>query len=242
MQAGSLRMSEATNPQFDPENNSLEAIAARLTEERQRRRLTHQPANNLHVRPNLDHYRKLARRLQKTQLEEDPSARLHAAQLAVARDVGFASWRGLVAAIRKRDRASRALRDALRCRDQERILRVVREHPLALLDAGSVASPDELELLLRIVPMSRHDPDMLTDLLDAVAEHHTPEGLAECVGMLLNRGADPFYANDTIEDRRERFEASPNGEQDAELLDSALGIMAWYVDEPDDGGYIPEGD
>jgi hypothetical protein len=212
-----------------------------LAEERRLRRLKHRPANLLHVRPNLDYYHEQARRLHKSHREKDPASKLHAAQFAVARGVGFASWPMLAAAIHARERAANELHEALLRRNHEAIVRIVREQPLALLDAGSVAFPEELGLLLKLVPMRRHDPDMLTALLDAVAEHHKPEGLEECVGVLLNWGADPFYANDTIEDRRERAEASPNGAQAAELFQNALGVLAWYVDEPEHE-YMPQDD
>jgi hypothetical protein len=222
-------MSEAANAQSDAFSTSMEAIGARLAEERCLRRLERRPANSLHVRPNLDHYRKQARRLQK---END--LRLHEAQLAVARSVGFASWRKLIARIKARNRAADGLQEALLSHDHDAIGEIVREQPDSLLDAGSVASPDEMRLLLELVPLSRNDPDMLTELLDAVAEHHDPEGLGECVGMLLTLGADPFYANDTIEERWERAEASTQGAKSAEMFEDALGILAWYVDEPED--------
>lgn len=224
-------MSEATDFNFDRASLTPEAIAARLAVERRLRVVKHRPANTLYVRPNLDFYQEQARRLHKAQ----PSSKLHAAQLTVARGVGFPSWPKLVAALRARERAANDLSESLARRDHDAILRIAREHPLALLDAGCVASLDELQLLLRIVPMRRHEPDMLTDLLDAVAEHHKPQGLEECVGMLMNSGADPFHAYDIIEERRERAAASPKGEQAVEMFENALGVLAWVVDEPEDG-------
>lgn len=228
-------MSEAKHPHFDPSQFTVEAIGARLVGERRRRRRERRPANTLHVRPNLDFYQEQARRLHSARREKDPSAELHAAQFEVAGGLGFPSWPKLAAAIHARERAANELREALRRRDTEAIAGISSEHPNALLDAGCVASPDDLWVLLRTVPMRRHNPDMLSALLDAVAEHHAPEGLEECVGALLNWGADPFYANDTIEERRDRAEASPNGAHSAEVFQNALGVLAWYVDEPEDG-------
>jgi len=234
-------MSEPKNPHFEHSQFTIEAIAARLAEERRQRRREHRPANKLHVRPNLEYYQEQARRLLKSHCEHDPSAELHSAQFEVARGLGFASWPKLAAAIHARERAATELRGALGLRDNEAIVRIACEHPDSLLDAGCVASPDELHLLRRLVPMRRHNPDMLTALLDAVAEHHAPQGLVECVGMLLSEGADPFYANDTIEERRDRVEASPSGAQVAELFQNVLGVLAWYVDEPENE-YMPEDD
>lgn len=236
-------MSEDANPPFDPAAFTPEAISARLAEERRLRRLQHRPANTLHIRPNLDYYRRQARRLHESQREKDPSSKLHAAQLAVARGVGYASWPRLVAAIRDREHAANELREALLRRDHEAIVRIVRKHPLALLDVGCVAPPDELGLLLEFVPVSEYDSDLRTALLDAVAEHHEPEGLEECVRMLLNWWSvvDSFYANDTIEERRERAAASPKGTRAVEMFDNTLGVLVWYVDEPD-YDYMPEDD
>lgn len=234
-------MSEATNPQFDQTRFTPEAIGERLADERRQRRLKRRPANTLPVRPNLEHYHEQARRLHKSQREHDPSAKLHSAQFEVAQNLGYASWPKLAAAIRDRGAAAHELREALQRRDHEVIVRIVREHPLALLDAGCVASPNELELLLRSVPVPEYDAAVRTALLDAVAEHHEPEGLEECVRMLLGGRVDPFYANDTIEERWVRADASPNGARAAELFQNALGVLVWYVDEPDNE-YMPEDD
>jgi hypothetical protein len=59
--------------------------------------------------------------------------------------------------------------------------------------------------------MSRRNPDTLSALHDAVAGHHGAEGIEECVGILLNRGAAPFYADDAIRERSERASAGPAG-------------------------------
>lgn len=97
-------------------------------------------------------------------------------------------------------------------------------------------------MLLECVPVSRFDSKLRTALLDAVAEHHKPKGLDECVRMLLDwTDADPLYANDVIQDRRARAEASPSGAEDAETFDNVLGYLAWFVDEPD-YDYMPEDD
>ncbi|MBX3387692.1 MAG: hypothetical protein KF768_14075 [Phycisphaeraceae bacterium] len=236
-------MSEATNSQFDPSQFTTEAIAARLVDERRRRRREHRPSNALHVRPNLVYYQDQARCLHKSQCETDPTAELHAAQFEVARGLGYASWPKLAAAIHARERAAKSLCEALRRRDNEAVSRIVREHPHALLDAGCVASPNELGWLLEVVPVSRHDSKLRTALLDAVAEHHDPEGLEECVRLLTDwSDVDPDYADDTIRERWQRAEASPNGARAAELLENALGVLSWLTDPPDYSEYMSEDD
>lgn len=239
----SLSMSEPINPQFDPSQYTMEAIAARLEESRRERRLKRRPANALHVRPNLDYYREQAQRLHKSQREHDSSAKVHLAQLQIANSLGFPSWPNLAAAIRDRERAANELCDALRRGQHEAITRVVRAHPHALLDAGCVASPTELGLLLEIVPVSNNDAKRRNALLDAVAEHHDPDGLEECIRLLTDwSDVDPDYADDTIKARWLRAEASPNGARDAELLENALGVLSWLTDPPDYSEYLSESD
>ena len=236
-------MSEPTNPQFDASDNTIEAIAARLAEARRVRRLQRRPANALHVRPNLVYYQEQVRRLYKSRREQDPTTTVHSSQLQFAISVGFPSWRKLAAAIHARERAAHELHEALRRRHKDAIVRIVREHPDALLDAGCVASAEELGLLLEVVPISRHDSQLRTALLDAVAEHHGPEGLEECVRLLTDwSDVDPDYADDTIKDRWQRAEASPNGTRSAELFENALGVLSWLTDPPDYSEYMSEDD
>jgi ankyrin repeat protein len=63
-------------------------------------------ARALPAEPNLDHLKTEAKRRLKALREDDPQAKLASAQLAVARDYGFASWRALKAhvdtSVRKR--------------------------------------------------------------------------------------------------------------------------------------------
>lgn len=54
-------------------------------------------ANTLPDRPNLDWLKKAAKERPTALREREPSARLHEAQLEIARDYGFASWRALKA-------------------------------------------------------------------------------------------------------------------------------------------------
>lgn len=236
-------MSEGPNPQSSPALTGDDLVWANLRESRRLRRLKHRPPNTLPVRPCLEYYVKRARELHKAEREQDSSSKLHSAQFAVARGLGLSSWRKLVAAIQSRDCEANELSIALAQRDAEAIRRIVGEHPLALLDVGSVAPPDELGLLLEVVPVSRHDSKLRTALLDAVAEHHDPEGLEECVRLLTDwSDVDPDYADDTIKDRWQRAEASPNGARAAELLENALGVLSWLTDPPDYSEYMSEDD
>ena len=55
------------------------------------------PSRSLPARPNLEHLRNEAKQRLKALRQDDPQAKLASAQLAVARDYGFASWRALKA-------------------------------------------------------------------------------------------------------------------------------------------------
>lgn len=240
---GSLSMSESPTPHSEPSSFTFEAIAARMEERRRQRRLERRPANALHVRPNLEYYKEQARQLHKSRRESNPSAGLHTAQLEIAREFGFVSWPKLAAAIDARSTAAAELSAALGRRDSEAVLRIARDNPDAILDAGCIATPDELGLLIEILPVSRHDQKMRTALLDAVAEHHAPEGLEECVRLLTDwSDVDADYAEDVIHERLRRAETSPHGEGAAELFQNTLGVLSWITDPPDTSEYMSEDD
>jgi ankyrin repeat protein len=61
-------------------------------------------AQSLPPRANLEHLRNQAKQRLKTMQAQDPGARLASAQLAIAREYGFASWRRLKAAVDEQDR------------------------------------------------------------------------------------------------------------------------------------------
>jgi len=61
-------------------------------------------AQSLPHRANLEHLRNEAKQRLKTMQAQDPGTRLAAAQLAIAREYGFASWRRLKAAVDEQDR------------------------------------------------------------------------------------------------------------------------------------------
>jgi len=72
------------------------------------------PARPLPERPNLEHLRKEAKQRLKTMRLDDSSATLAAAQLAVAREYGFTSWRRLVAYVKSQTDKKSQLIDLLR--------------------------------------------------------------------------------------------------------------------------------
>lgn len=236
-------MSEAPTPFFDSFQKSLAEISRRLREARRLRRLERRPPSVLHVRPNLEFYRDEAWQLYKSQQKQDAAAKLSSAQLQVARGLGFASWRKLAAAIKARRDAANELCAALGRKDRDAVLRVARDHPHAVLDGGCVVSPDELGLLIEVLQITNRDFKVRTALLDAVAEHHDPEGLAECFQRLTSwADVDADYAADVISSRQQRAEDTPDGERLEELFEEALGVLSWITDPPDDSEYMTESD
>jgi ankyrin repeat protein len=82
----------------------------------------------LPARPNLDHLKKQAKQCLDEMRREDPHVRLAAAQLAVARDYGFASWRKLKAqvdAVTQAERGRKPVFDAAYAGDVETVRRAV---------------------------------------------------------------------------------------------------------------------
>ncbi len=65
-------------------------------------------SRSLPSRANLEHLRNEAKQRLKTMQAQDPGARLADAQLAIAREYGFASWRRLKAAVDEQDRSAPA--------------------------------------------------------------------------------------------------------------------------------------
>src|SRR5438874_11064071 len=96
-------------------------------------------AQSLPAHPALEHLRKLAKRRLKEMRAANPRAQLAQAQLALARDYGFASWRKLKAhveslrSLKASDSASRQFQDllaAIKAGDVAAVTRLVRRAPV----------------------------------------------------------------------------------------------------------------
>src|SRR5262245_33872710 len=114
---------------------------------------------SLPARPDLSWYRKFAKKRQRELRAADATATLAAAQLAVAREHGFASWRELKRSV---DLASELPRlfAAIRARDHGQARALLDANPSlarlpdadgqnALHLAAEVNDPDTIEILLR---------------------------------------------------------------------------------------------
>jgi ankyrin repeat protein len=197
----------------------------------------------LPARPNLDYLKKQAKQRLDEMRREDPHVRLAAAQLAVARDYGFASWRRLKAHVDAAMHAQHGLKpvfDAAHAGDVETVRRALEAgfdpraldgdgrtiHQIAKLlgyaamelmarrfQERETRPPDESEAVNSIlVAAEQGRADELARLLDAqpglidarggnfqqqTALHKAAwHDRIDCVGLLLDRGADVRIRDD----------------------------------------------
>jgi ankyrin repeat protein len=141
---------------------------------------TGNPSRPLPERANLEHLRKEAKRLLKTMRLSGAGANLAAAQLAVARQYGFASWRRLAAYVKALRDCGNQLRQAVRDGDLDAAAAILDDHPDLAHAATDITS--------------RHrrpsDTVAMSLLHVAIAENQT-----EMARLLLRRGADPNRRN-----------------------------------------------
>jgi|HubBroStandDraft_6_1064221.scaffolds.fasta_scaffold38767_2 ankyrin repeat protein len=146
--------------------------------------------------PNLEHLKNEAKQRRKALRAHDPQARLADAQLAVARDYGFASWRQLKAhvdvTIRKRVFA------AARAGDVDTVRRVLEQgfdpsvtdnDGRTLHQIGKAEEHPEIELLAREFQERRHRPATVERAVDLILDA-AENGRADDLGRLLDTHPD----------------------------------------------------
>lgn len=134
-------------------------------------------ARSLPPHPNLDWLKKYAREGLRAMRAANPSARLHEAQLAVAREFGFASWRKLKTHVQNATQGPAVKPSTLDAALAERVFSVIRADDPAQWAALLNAEPSVVHARL---------PDGQT-ALHAAAQQEATHG----VGILLDLGADP---------------------------------------------------
>jgi ankyrin repeat protein/uncharacterized glyoxalase superfamily protein PhnB len=180
---------------------------------------------NLPERASRDHLKKLAKERLTALRARNPSARLADAQLAIAREYGFASWRAMKAELDRREAPHvAAFMRACRAGDVT-VLRALLQAEPALARArvanGSTglhlaaAHPDALRLLLEhgADPNARDSGDNATALHFAAAAGHTGS-----VRVLLDAGADVHGHGDLHEGGVIGWAIRPGNEAVIELL------------------------
>lgn len=161
------------------------------------------PSSDLPERASLEYLKKLAKEGLRELRRTDPRARLAAAQLAVARDYGFSSWRALKAVVdRRRSPTASAFFAACAAGDVEALGRLLdtdpdlvrarNEHGATGLHVA-VRHPDAVGLLL-----ARGADPNARDVGDNALPLHFAAGGAplESVRALLNAGSDVQGAGD----------------------------------------------
>jgi ankyrin repeat protein len=143
------------------------------------------PANHGTARPlpehaNLEHLRKEAKQRLKTIRLDDPGATLAVAQLATARQYGFASWRRLVAYVTALRDKGNQLRQAVHDGDLRTAAAILDDYP------------DLANATMDITSRHRRPSDTLAMSLLHVA---IAANQIEMARLLLRRGADPNRRN-----------------------------------------------
>ena len=129
---------------------------------------------------NLEHLKNEAKQRLKTMRAQSPAVRLAEAQLLVARDYGFSSWRKLKSYVDALHDFGQRLINAVRTGDLETIRRILDIHP-ELVNAG-------VDLPQRVRPS-----DTLTMRLIHLA---IAEAQIDVLRLLIERGADLHVHND----------------------------------------------
>ncbi len=128
----------------------------------------------LPAQANLEHLRNEAKQRLKSMRAQSPAARLAEAQLQVARNYGFPSWRRLKAYVDALHGSGAQLIEAVRRGDIPTMRQILNAHP-QLVNASASVNPD----------MRPHDTVTMHLIHLAIAE-----GGAEALRLLIERGAD----------------------------------------------------
>jgi ankyrin repeat protein len=160
-------------------------------------------SSNLPERPSLEYLKKLAKERLRELRRADPGARLAQAQLAVARDHGFRSWRALKAEV---DRLGASLIESFQAAcaegDVPALRRLLDEDESLVRERGAdgrtclhlaVRHPEAVRLLLE----RGADPNVREDGDNALPLHFAAAGgPIESVRMLLDAGSDVHGSGD----------------------------------------------
>jgi ankyrin repeat protein len=151
-------------------------------------------AKKLPARPNLGYLKKLAKERLVELRRHHPASKLADAQLAVARDHGFESWRKLRA-----DVVATLFQAALDDGDAKAMADLVRNYPSSALQRAALWTHPSGKRLplppLLIAACFRKNIDLVRALLDAGADPNSPalfvDGRPDIMTLLFDRGMNP---------------------------------------------------
>ena len=159
-------------------------------------------------RANLEHLRNEAKQRLKTLREQDPSVKLADAQLAIAHEYGFASWRRLKAAVDERDRER--VFAAARAGDVEAIRRALQHgfnagatdtNGRTIHQIAKTLNHTDLELFMRVHQERDERGDDVKRLVRSILEA-AAEGRADELRGLLDAHPDLVDAPETSWERQ----------------------------------------
>jgi ankyrin repeat protein len=154
------------------------------------------PVRKLPARPNLEHLKNEAKQRRKALHEQNPQAQLADAQLAVARDYGFASWRQLKTHVDEITRER--VFSAAHAGDIDTVRRALEagfdpsltdRHGRTIHQIGKVDGHREIELLARAFQGRRHRPATMEQAVNAILDA-AENGRADELGRLLDAHPD----------------------------------------------------
>jgi hypothetical protein len=152
--------------------------------------LSARPVRALPAQPSLEHLKNEAKQRLKALRAQEPRAQLTEAQLAVARDYGFASWRALKAHVDEITR--KRVFAAARAGDVQAVRRAFEvgfdpsftdDDGRTIHQIGKTCRNDAIELLARDFQARRHRPAMVERVINAMldaAEKAKSTGSADC--------------------------------------------------------------
>lgn len=216
----------------------FEAVQRRVREERRQK---HRPPDKLPIRPNVEYYRKTAKDELRSRQGSEPELGVQLVQMQIAKRLGFASWPELVSAIENRNAAAQAFESALARNDLDAARALASENLEAALDVAATSAPDRFGLIFSLLQRLFPKRDVTTLLLNALVEHHTPDGMYDCVVQLMQYSPDGDYAMDVLHFRLSELEVRPGTERDIEAIDEVMSQVAWLIDDSE-FDYLSDGD
>jgi hypothetical protein len=199
-------------------------------------------ATRLPVCPDVDHYKRLAKKRLRQLRQNGQEATLRHGMKGIAEEHGYKNWQEFGAAIDHRNHQAAELQRMLMNGQLRGARSLVHKNRDAITDVAAKASPN---LLTRPIPLikdidSHEDKDpwenLVTLTLNVVLAHHPIDGLDDCVDLLLQYEPHPDDVL-TIIFRRKILARSKDLPADAATLEAVHDWLTNYVNYYDSENY-----